>query len=772
MGSGTLQAAEPRYRFDVPPAPLELGVQQISAVAGVSIVTADSRLLEGQGHGVHMTGTTGDALSALLSGTAAKARKIDSAGFRIVPRHQRTSRLLSRSIARPAMPEIIVLGSKRNLPLSTYPASVSVIDGSSLGRFGASPDTDAIVRLNPVLQSTHLGPGRDKLFLRGIADSSFIGSSAALVGAYVGDLRLTYNAPNPDLQLYDISRVEILEGTQGTLYGAGSLAGLIRVTPNIPDVNALTGEFWVGGTNVAHGTPGADAGGLLNVPLVPGTAALRIVAYVAHDGGYIDDPGRRIDDVNASRKTGGRAALRFNLGSLWALDFNSIVQDIRNRDAQYVDRGQPALTRSSDAAQPSFNLFRAGDIILSGPIGSTHLTATTGFVHQSLDQHFLPALGSVTSIYGQRDLIRLLSEEARLSNGAGSWLGWVAGLSVLNSRTDQVRSSTLDGHTGSLGRARNTLTDLTAFGELTVHLRPTLDLTAGVRLSTVWLLGVASGADAKGIDTGKGLPDSTPHQRGHRQEHFAVPTLALAWRPSMSWLLFARYSEGYRPGGQTASGVIERFDADRIDTLEAGVRLRPQGRSRLSAQLAGVLSWWRNVQADVLGANGLPITQNVGNGMVRSLNASLDWKPTGDLDAQVAATLARGHVTGRDRLLDIEMRTPLPNVAHDSLTASVNYAHAFNDNRGLVVGLSLHHVGHSVLGSGSELSLVRQGGYWEVSSGAEFRTGANTLSIDVENLLDNAADRFAFGMPAVSIDNHALTPLRPRTVRLGLRRIF
>src|SRR3546814_3098560 len=89
------------------------------------------------------------------------------------------------------------------------------------------------------LSSTHLGAGRNKLFIRGIADSSFTGPTQATVGQYLGDIRLSYNAPDPDLRLYDVDNVEVLEGPQGTLYGAGSLGGIIRVVPNAPNPDAM-----------------------------------------------------------------------------------------------------------------------------------------------------------------------------------------------------------------------------------------------------------------------------------------------------------------------------------------------------------------------------------------------------------------------------------------------------------------------------------------------------------------------------------------------------
>src|SRR6478735_219841 len=83
--------------------------------------------------------------------------------------------------------------------------------------------TEGVIARLPMLASTNLGTGRNKVFIRGIADSSFNGPSQSLVGQYLGDVRLSYNAPDPDVQLYDFKRVEVLEGPQGTLYGAGSL---------------------------------------------------------------------------------------------------------------------------------------------------------------------------------------------------------------------------------------------------------------------------------------------------------------------------------------------------------------------------------------------------------------------------------------------------------------------------------------------------------------------------------------------------------------------
>jgi outer membrane receptor protein involved in Fe transport len=191
---------------------------------------------------------------------------------------------------------------------------VSTTPGDELERGGAG-GTDRLVQRLTSVTSTYLGTGRNKLFIRGIADSSFTGPTQATVGQYYGDLRLSYNAPDFDLRLADLAAVEVLEGPQGTLYGAGSLGGLIRLVPNPVRLDRVAGSAVVGASATAHGDPGRDAQGVLNLPLVTDRLGLRVVATNALEGGYIDKPllGRR--DVNRTRIAGGRATLHLALGA-------------------------------------------------------------------------------------------------------------------------------------------------------------------------------------------------------------------------------------------------------------------------------------------------------------------------------------------------------------------------------------------------------------------------------------------------------------------------
>jgi iron complex outermembrane receptor protein len=245
--AGTLAAEE--RAFDVPKGNLSSVLPVISRQAGVSISVVDAKLWQARVKSVRGRMSVEEAIRRLLAGSDAHAVRVSATSWRI-ERRAPPPRLAHRPPPRPvvqaalrersqdtvagAQDEIIVTASKTDLPLSHFAGVVTKLDGGDLS-FGGERGMDSILSRTATVSSTHLGSGRNKLFIRGIADSSFTGPTQSTVGQYLGDIRLSYNAPDPDLRLYDVDNVEILEGPQGTLYGAGSLGGIIRVVPKAPD---------------------------------------------------------------------------------------------------------------------------------------------------------------------------------------------------------------------------------------------------------------------------------------------------------------------------------------------------------------------------------------------------------------------------------------------------------------------------------------------------------------------------------------------------------
>lgn len=351
---GAARAGPPPVHLDLPAGPLSAAVATIGAQAETNIGTSEPDLLAIQLPPLHVAGTSEEVITKLASMAGVGANCVAANTWELV---RLPSRPLVRRVVTTELSAIVVEGAKRTQKLVDDPVDIVRIDGSELGQFGSLPDTRTISDLVPTLGATDWGDGHDKLFLRGVADSSFLGVSPALVGQYWGDQRLNYSAPDPNLRLYDVSSVEVMEGPQGTLYGAGGLGGLVRIEPNVPDLQSFGGAAWSGGTNVAHGASGADVGAIVNLPLARDHLALRLLGYSALEPGYIDDVGEHRHNVNRTRVRGGRAMLRWMIGNGWTIDVYGIGQSIDNRDASYSDAGMPPLTRSSATAQPSYDRF-------------------------------------------------------------------------------------------------------------------------------------------------------------------------------------------------------------------------------------------------------------------------------------------------------------------------------------------------------------------------------------------------------------------------------
>ena len=177
------------------------------------------------------------AIKRLASSSQLRLQKVGprsyllvSAPRRIPARSQRQP--VFRALTTPAEPiqqaepqDIVVTASKRDTLSQRFAGQWVRIDGDEFKPLGVA-GTEAIEARSVGFSSTHLGAGRNKLFIRGIADSSFSGPTQSPVGQYFGDMRIGYSGPNPDLKLVDMNSVEVLEGPQGTLYGSGALGGI------------------------------------------------------------------------------------------------------------------------------------------------------------------------------------------------------------------------------------------------------------------------------------------------------------------------------------------------------------------------------------------------------------------------------------------------------------------------------------------------------------------------------------------------------------------
>lgn len=751
--------------LDVPAGPLGQVLARIGAMDHATILVTDPVLGTLPSRGVHDAHSLHDALRQAMRGIEARAHFIDPHTIRVSATPRR-----SQPPTAPAPPppsDILVTASKQAVGIDRYPGSVKVIatDRGWLAENAAS-GTGAIARLLPILASTNLGDGRDKLFIRGIADSSFNGPTQSTVGEYLGDIRLNYNAPDPNLNLYDMDRVEVLVGPQGTLYGAGTLGGIIRFVPNAPDSHAAAATASAGLSTTWSGAVGEDGATMVNLPLARGKAAVRMVAYASQSGGYIDDPSRGLKNINRSSSYGQRLSVRLDDLGGWQVDLGMVFQNLYSADGQYTLLGTPELTRNSAIPQPFHNDERMGYVSARRGLGWADLTGSLGFVKQDLSTVF-DATGhdgtATPARYTELNDITLFTGEVRLS-GHSRRHPWVLGASALYNASALIRSLGPLNEEAPLTTVVNTRGEGALFGEVSFSLGRRLTATVGERLTV---------ADSSGflVDT-QGIFSSRVSHVSARLSH----TLAFDWHPGGPVSAFFHYQQGYRPGGlsvaASGNGVqSQRFDTDNLSMDELGLRYGRQDRDRLWLRGALFFADWANIQADLVGSNGLITTANIGHGFIYGLDGEVGWHPGPAWTLSAAAFLNDSRLNDPAPAYASSLSQTLPNVARGGIRGEARWNGQWpgrGRNRWPVSAAgTLRYIGHSVLGVGADQG-VRQGGFVVLGANARIQIGRMGLSLMADNLGNVRANTFSFGNPFGLAQGNQITPLRPRTIRLGV----
>lgn len=779
-----LAAAPLAARTDVPAARLDKAVIALGQRAGASIGISDPSLAAIRTKPTYGATDVATVLKQMLAGTGAGAVQVGPRSWRVVrlPSSPHRESKPPRA-ARPPPPvpetepqaEILVIASKRETPIGRYPASVSALAADMLAPGAEGQGTAALSAYLPSLNSTHLGPGRNKLFVRGLADSSFNGPTQATVGAYLGEARLNYNGPDPDLRLYDLRSVEVLEGPQGTLHGVGTLGGVIRLQPAPPNLDRIEAAMTGGISFTEHGAPGADLSGIIDLP-VSDNVGLRTVAYRVREGGYVDDTLRRRRDVNRIDTIGGRGWLRVTPGDDWTVDLGGALQEIEGRDSQYTDRDAPPLTKESPIAEGYRSRYGLGQIVVRKEWAGLVLTSATSFSRQRIRETFDASQPGVPTRFDQDGRVQFFSNENRLVRNYADGSGWVIGTSLVDNRYALERSFAPIAATVRFGGIANRIREATAFGEATFALDDRLLMSAGGRLTALDLSGSAEGV------TTFAFARAAADQASRRQVAL-LPSVSLTWRPTNSLLAYARYQQSFRPGGIVVRDTfVQRYRPDDVKSGEIGVRWDDAGL-RLSSALS--YTSWRNIQADQIDAGGLPTTINIGDGRIITLDAKASVQPAPGWSVDLAGVFADSKLINPNvvaqRLIEFAgigpinpataaFRLDLPNVARLNGSAALRYVTVIGDFDLNLSGWA-RYVGRSRLGVGPILGM-RQGNYVDTGLSLQATRGRYALSATVTNLADQRGNRFALGSPLMLGREEQVTPLRPRTLRIGLEAAF
>jgi iron complex outermembrane receptor protein len=283
-----------------------------------------------------------------------------------------------------ALQEIVVTARKRTENLQDVPLSIDVFTKKDMQDLGIT-GLDDILQKSPSISFISEGPGTQFFVMRGVSDGSNPNySNTSATGFFLDDMSLSWQGVQPDLHLYDIERVEVLNGPQGTTFGAGSMAGAIRYVTNKPDVNAFSAGLDFTGGQIQNAQQNWTYEGFFNVPLIDGVLGLRLSAFSDSHGGFINNQlttrtwintavsnnaAWARDNYNRAHTEGGRVALKADVNEQWSASLTYSYQRQHTIGAWDEDPSLPALT--VERFGPEGRLFEAKtlDFHLDGDVG-------------------------------------------------------------------------------------------------------------------------------------------------------------------------------------------------------------------------------------------------------------------------------------------------------------------------------------------------------------------------------------------------------------------
>ncbi|WP_261936451.1 TonB-dependent receptor [Sphingomonas bisphenolicum] len=759
--TSTAQAREPARSVDIPAGSLSNALDRFSAATGISVgLPGDMPHVMTRRVAGNMA--PGLILQELLAGTGLRAVQISATLYRIerAPK-ARAPRPAPSPPPPPVAPPpgtIIVTAQKRTQMLRDVPLSVSVLSFAPLARSRTPSSRDISLDLEG-LAMTNMGPGRNRQFIRGVADSPFNGLSQSTVAVQVDEARVTFNAPDPDLRLIDVDRIELLKGPQGPLYGSGALGGIYHIVTRKPDFEGVSGSARLSAEAVQHGRPGTGAEAVLNLPLVDDRLAVRAVGYRFANGGWISTSNAKRGS-NSAETVGLRLGIRWRPTDNWTVDAGFALQDINSRDSQYVTASDDTLRRGNSFAEPTDNDFKLWHGTVTGAIGALTLTSATSYVDHGFD--YVLDASEAADAFGFTGPVRfedqrhyaVFNQELRLASGGPDH--WLVGLSYLQAATRGAAQVMNDaGAVQTVETYDRRVIEYAAFGEGTLRIADRLKLTLGARLFH------SIAQDGTGDD-----PMVTPVRIS---KTILSPSAALSLDLGGRGLVYLRYARAMRPGGLAPADMAasRQFDADELSTIDLGMR-RSSHDGRLSLSASLYHTRWDEIQSDYLLASGLVSTRNAGRGAIIGGEITTEWSIGKGFTLSAGGNAQSARLTRASDGGELDDRR-LP--VAPALAGRITLAKRFilpNEWRGQAA-VQANYIGKARLSFDEDLDR-NMGNYSVASANAELSRDAWTLGVRMDNLMDVRGDSFAFGNPFSIRAAPQYTPLRPRTLMLSVAR--
>lgn len=646
--------------------------------------------------------------------------------------------------------EVVVTAQKRTEAIADIPASVTVVSGLLLEQQRVD-DFQDLVSLVPGLSVTTTRPGSTRVTLRGVNTNGV----ASTVGVYFDDVPFGSSSglanaaiSSGDFDTFDVGRVEVLRGPQGTLYGASSVGGVIKYVPNRPSTDRFEGRFKGSGEAVDGGGPGYSLMGLVNAPLGD-KVAVRASGFYRSEGGFIDsignNPVRSLtnqstiiggtlveDDLNALDRFGGRVAALLKPSDKFSIHLATQVQNIESGASSVVDADPASLEPLNDTPvqsryQSEFNdtKYRVYSGTIDWDFGAARLASITSYgTFEAEFQGDLaiaanltggpPLAALVTQLFGNsatRPLSAVLpqttgtdklTQELRLVSRKSESFEWLLG-GYYTDEDSAIKQKILavEAGTDAVATGVPTLADLSlestyeefaGFANATWHVTPRLDLSIGGRVSH-------NEQVASQLSDGPLVGGLTRFDDVESSETPFTWSFAPRFEFGKNSSIYGRAATGFRPGGPNVlppsapADIPRSYDSDGLTSYELGLKTGGGPSDKFSLDLSAFYLDWESVQLFLV-VNNFGINGNGGTAVSKGLEFAASAFPASGLAFSLNGAFTDAQLTqDTHAIVGGKDGDPLPYVPEWSLGLNADYEWTVRDRARAYVGGSLGYTG-------------------------------------------------------------------------------
>jgi iron complex outermembrane receptor protein len=604
---------------------------------------------------------------------------------------------------------VTVTVRKREESLQDVPASVQAFDEAAIERLNVTGFED-YARFAPSISFNSEGPGRTKLVIRGVAESTGTRTGQSSAGIYLDEQPLTSNAQTPDIRIVDVERIEVLNGPQGTLYGASSQSGTLKIITNKPDTTGFEGYGEGTAKSLDGGDASYDLNGMVNLPVVKDKIALRLVGFYGEEGGYVDNvlgttPGGTVtnaglakDNFDGRKSYGGRASVRADLNDRWTVTAGAAFQ---TADIDGLSDYDPAV---GDLKVVKFfdehykDEWDQVSLTVDGDLGFADLVVASSYFRRDIDSiadntaymQFLTGLAAADPAYysfydfgpdpvGFYDFKlkeRRTAHEVRLSSKDDSRWGWIVGAFYEKIDADTVAGANIVDYplTPSYAEVAAYLAEPTdiyffqrvaydqdqkaVFGEVSYRFTDQLTGTLGGR----YFDANNNGSIVTDIPEGLNIENSVLKA----PENGFTPKVSLAWQANEDLLVYGTFSQGFRLGGANRDrpGILVplQYDADKLSNYELGLKSE-WADGRIVFNAAAFYMTWDDFQLEVKNPDPSTfffVTANVGQAEIKGAEAELNALVSDHLHVGLSGSILDASLSESSDFLNASAGTRLP----------------------------------------------------------------------------------------------------------------